>query len=169
MKVLKFLPLVFFLIVSIFLYSKIKFQKKLEPLSSALIEKNFPLLKLESIDESGTINEFIENKFVIINIFASWCGPCRIEHEVLQSLSNEHTIIGIAYKDSVENISNFLKELGNPYKRIFYDFSGKNSINLGLYGVPETFFVNKDSKILYKHVGPINKSEFKKIMSQISP
>ena len=82
MKVLKFLPLVFFLIVSIFLYSKIKFQKKLEPLSSALIEKNFPLLKLESIDESGTINEFIENKFVIINIFASWCGPCRIHNSI---------------------------------------------------------------------------------------
>ena len=62
-----------------------------------------------------------------------------------------------------------MQELGNPYDKVFYDFSGKESINLGLYGVPETFFVNKDSKILYKHVGPINKREFKKIMSEIIP
>ena len=167
MPILKYLPLVFFLIVSIFLYSKIKFQKKLEPLSSALIEKTFPLLKVESLDGEYTINEFIENKFVVVNIFASWCAPCRIEHEVLESYSKDYTIIGIAYKDSVENITNFLNELGNPYQKIFYDFSGKDSINLGLYGVPETFFVNKDSKILYKHVGPINKQEFKKIISRI--
>ena len=69
--------------------------------------------------------------------------------------------------ESVENITNFLKELGNPYQKIFYDFSGKDSINLVLYGIPETFFVNKDSKILYKHVGPIKQQEFENIISKI--
>ena len=83
---------------------------------------------------------------MIINIFASWCAPCRVEHEVFKSISMDYSIIGIAYKDSVENIDSFLKELGNPYEKIFYDFLGKDLINLGIYGVFETFFVNKDSK-----------------------
>ena len=168
MKLLKFFPLIIFLIFSVFLYNKIKFKKELEPLSSALVEKKFPNLKIKSLDSNESINNFIDNKFVVINIFASWCAPCRIEHEVLKNFSKEYTIIGIAYKDSIKNIESFLQELGNPYDKVFYDFSGKESINLGLYGVPETFFVNKDSKILYKHVGPINKQEFKKIISGIS-
>ena len=167
MKLLKFFPLIIFLILSVFLYNKIKFKKKLEPLSSALVEKKFPNLKIKSLDSNESINNFIDNKFVVINIFASWCAPCRIEHEVLKNFSKEYTIIGIAYKDSIKNIESFLQELGNPYDKVFYDFSGKESINLGLYGVPETFFVNKDSKILYKHVGPVNKQEFKKIISRI--
>jgi cytochrome c biogenesis protein CcmG/thiol:disulfide interchange protein DsbE len=167
MNLLKFLPLVIFLIVSIFLYNKLKFQKKLEPLSSALIQKKIPPLQVKNLDNNQTINEFINDRFVIINIFASWCAPCRVEHEVLKSISMDYSIIGIAYKDSVENIDSFLKELGNPYEKIFYDFLGKDSINLGIYGVPETFFVNKDSKILYKHVGPIKKQDFKKIISEI--
>tara|TARA_B100000073_G_C23572369_1_gene508719 strand:+ start:85 stop:594 length:510 start_codon:yes stop_codon:yes gene_type:complete len=167
MNLLKFLPLVIFLIVSIFLYNKLKFQKKLEPLSSALIQKKVPSLQFKNLDNNQTINEFIKDRFVIINIFASWCAPCRVEHEVLKSISKDYSIIGIAYKDSVENIESFLKELGNPYEKIFYDFLGKDSINLGIYGVPETFFVNKDSKILYKHVGPIKKQDFKKIILEI--
>ena len=167
MKFLKFLPLILFLIVSIFLYNKIKYQKELKPLSSALIQKQLPELKAKNLDGNETINDFIKNRFVVINIFASWCAPCRIEHEVLKSFSQNYNIIGIAYKDNEENIKSFLDELGNPYEKIFYDFSGKDSINLGLYGVPETFFVNKDSKILYKHVGPIKKQDFKKIISEI--
>ena len=167
MRLLKFLPLIIFLVVSIFLYNKIKFQKELEPLSSALIQKKFPELSIKSLNNDNTINEFIKNRFVIINIFASWCAPCRVEHEVLKEFAKDYSIIGIAYKDSVENIANFFKELGNPYDEVFYDFLGKASINLGLYGVPETFFVNKDGKILYKHVGPITQQEFRKIMTDI--
>ena len=167
MKYLKYIPLVTFLIVSIFFYNKIKFQKELEPLSSALIEKNFPNLNIFSLGSNENINIYIQNRPVVVNIFASWCAPCRIEHEVLKSFSEDYPIIGIAYKDSRENIESFLKELGNPYEEIFFDFSGKASINLGLYGVPETFFVNKQSKILYKHVGPIEKKEFQKIIPMI--
>ena len=168
MKLLKFLPLIIFLIVSIFLYNKIKHQKKLEPLSSALIAKKFPSLKINSLDNNDTINDFIKNRFVIINIFASWCAPCRIEHEVLKSFSQEYTIIGLAYKDSIENIESFLLELGNPYKKVFYDFSGKESINLGLYGVPETFLINKNRKILLKIIGPINNNHIKQITKIIN-
>ena len=69
-----------------------------------------------------------------------------VEHEVLKGFAKDYSIIGIAYKDSVENIANFFKELGNPYDEVFYDFLGKASINLGLYGVPETFLLTKMAK-----------------------
>ncbi|MBF96057.1 MAG: DsbE family thiol:disulfide interchange protein [Pelagibacterales bacterium] len=167
MKLLKYTPLILFFIVSIFLYNKIKFQKELEPISSALIQKNFPKLEMYSFKNNQNINEYIENRPVVINIFASWCAPCRIEHEVLTNFSKDYEIVGIAYKDSEENIKKFLKELGNPYKNIFYDFSGKESIHLGLYGVPETFFVNKENKVIYKHVGPINNEDFQNIAPMI--
>ena len=167
MKIIKYIPLVLFIMISIFLYNKIKFQKKLEPLSSALLEKKFPKLDIYNLESKENINNYIQNRPVVVNVFASWCAPWIVEHEVLKSFSNDYEIIGIAYKDSRENIKKFLDKLGNPYKKIFYDFSGKESINLGLYGVPETFFVNKDSKVLYKHVGPINKDEFQNIAPMI--
>ena len=120
-----------------------------------------------SLESNESINNYINGKDVIINIFASWCAPCRIEHKVFNNYSKDYTILGIAYKDSVENIEGFLEELGNPYKKIFFDFSGKESINLGLYGVPETFFVDKKGEIKYKHVGPINKEVFLNIVNNI--
>ena len=167
MKLVKYTPLALFIIMAIFFYSKIKHQNKLEPLSSALIDKEFPNLDIYNSSKSQSINNYIKNKPVIINIFASWCAPCRIEHKVLKSYSEKYDIVGIAYKDSEENIEKFLEELGNPFDNIFYDFLGKESINLGLYGVPETFFLNKNGKILYKHVGPINKEDFEKLAPMI--
>lgn len=167
MKLLKYFPLIFFIIISIFFYNKIKYKQKFEPLSSALIEKKFPQLSIYNIDNDKNINKYIENRPVVINIFASWCGPCRIEHKVLKRFSNEYNIVGIAYKDSEENIDSFINEFGNPYEEIFFDFSGTESINLGLYGVPETFFINSQGTIMYKHVGPINEEDFKKLALKI--
>ena len=167
MKFLKYIPLFLFLIISVFLFNKIKFQKKLEPLSSALIEKKFPTLEIYTSDNSQNINYYLQSRPVVVNVFASWCAPCRIEHKVLKNYSEKYDIIGIAYKDSEENIEKFLEELGDPFDNIFFDFLGKESINLGLYGVPETFFLNKNGKILYKHVGPINKEDFEKLAPMI--
>ena len=167
MKLIKYTPLVLFIIMAIFFYSKIKNQNKLEPLSSALINKEFPKLDIYNSSKNQSINNYIKDKPVIINIFASWCAPCRIEHKVLKNYSEKYDIIGIAYKDSEENIEKFLVELGDPFDNIFFDFLGKESINLGLYGVPETFFLNKDGKILYKHIGPINKEDFEKLAPMI--
>ena len=166
MNFIKYIPLIFFVTISIFFYNKIKYKKNLEPLSSALVKKKFPQLHIYGINNEVDINSYIKNRSVIINIFASWCGPCRIEHKVLKRFSKEYNIIGIAYKDSQKNINNFLDDLGNPYEKVFFDSSGIESINLGLYGVPETFFLDKESIILYKHVGPINEEEFKKITSK---
>ena len=98
-------------------------------------------------------------KITIINIWASWCLPCREEHSFLLNLKSldKLNIIGINYKDDEINAKKFIKELGNPYSKIVVDPSGVNSIELGAYGVPETLLVhNKTKTILKKYIGPLD-------------
>ena len=109
----------------------------------------------------------MENKeFKIINFFASWCPPCKVEHPNLMKLSKKFKIYGIAKKDSDAEIKNWLEKAGNPFEAIGHDYDGSAGINWGVYGLPETFIVNNYGKIVYKHVGPItvrdlkNKSNF---------
>jgi cytochrome c biogenesis protein CcmG/thiol:disulfide interchange protein DsbE len=94
---------------------------------------------------------------VVVNIFASWCVPCRAEHAVLTRLVREDSVrlFGINYQDEPEDALRWLNELGNPYERIGSDLNGRVAIDWGLTGVPETFIVGRDGTVLYKHVGPI--------------
>ena len=117
------------------------------------------------------LSEVIENKdFSIINIWASWCVPCREENDLLKSLSSISSlqIIGINYKDKKKNSIKFLNDYGNPFKYNLVDKDGTASINLGAYGVPETFLVNKNRQILIKIIGPINNDHVKKIREIIN-
>ncbi|MGH1332020.1 MAG: DsbE family thiol:disulfide interchange protein [Paracoccaceae bacterium] len=94
---------------------------------------------------------------VVMNVFASWCVPCRAEHAVLTSLAEKDGIrlFGINYKDKPEDAIRWLAELGNPYERIGSDLSGRAGIEWGISGVPETFIINTDGTVLFRHVGPI--------------
>jgi cytochrome c biogenesis protein CcmG/thiol:disulfide interchange protein DsbE len=96
----------------------------------------------------------------LVNVFASWCGPCRIEHPLLMRLAEdpELSIVGINNKDQPENARRFLGALGNPYAAVGADANGRASIEWGVYGVPETFVVGPDGTILYKHIGPISEA-----------
>ena len=110
------------------------------------------------------------NKFTLINVWSSWCIPCRSEHSILMSLSKnlDLYIIGLNYKDKKNNSIKFLEELGNPFSKILIDPDGIISISLGAYGVPETFLVNNKSEIIKKYIGPLtndNISEIKKIIN----
>ncbi len=110
------------------------------------------------------------NKFTLINVWSSWCIPCRSEHSILMSLSKnlDLYIIGLNYKDKKNNSIKFLEELGNPFSKILIDPDGTISISLGAYGVPETFLVNNKSEIIKKYIGPLtyeNISEIKKIIN----
>ena len=132
-----------------------------------LIGKKISEVEINLFQSSDTINtkEFIKNEFTILNFWASWCGPCRKEHPNLVRLSKIKNlkIIGINFKDDKENAKSFLKENGNPFHILTEDKDGKNSVNFGVYGIPETILIDSELKILKKYIGPLNIKEVNEI------
>ena len=132
-----------------------------------LIGKKISEVEINLFQSSETINtkEFIKNEFTILNFWASWCGPCRKEHPNLVRLSKikNPKIIGINFKDDKENAKSFLKENGNPFHILTEDKDGKNSVNFGVYGIPETILIDSELKILKKYIGPLNIKEVNEI------
>ena len=118
-------------------------------------------------NEEFNSNHIIKNsKFNLINIWASWCVPCRLEHSMLMDI-NEKTnlnIIGLNYKDKKNHAIKFLNEFGNPFSIILADPDGIISISLGAYGVPETFLLNNKSKVIRKYIGPLTKNNILEII-----
>lgn len=100
---------------------------------------------------------------VLVNVFASWCGPCRLEHPALMALAEDERldVVSINYKDRPEQARAFLSELGNPFRRIGVDTSGAATIDWGVYGVPETFLVSGDGTILWKQTGPLSEASLR--------
>ena len=107
--------------------------------------------------------------FSLINYWASWCAPCRAEHSELMQLSKKENlnIIGINFKDKKNEAEQFLKELGNPYDHLLVDQDGRFSINLGVYGIPESILLNKELKILKKFIGPLDSKRVIEIIEVI--
>ncbi len=105
----------------------------------------------------------LKGRGAIVNVFASWCAPCRVEHPFLVALSEAPAVkagrvalLGLNYKDEPENARRFLGALGNPYSAVGTDSAGRAAIEWGVYGVPETFVIGADGRILEKHVGPLD-------------
>ena len=111
---------------------------------------------------------FKDDDFFLLNIWASWCVPCRDEHQFLMNLNKQKKIeiIGLNYKDNIKNAQSFLSELGNPYEIVFLDIDGTISIEWGAFGVPETFLIH-NKKIIKKVIGPINENTLIEIESLI--
>jgi len=111
----------------------------------------------DSDDKISSNQIFNREKFYLLNIWASWCVPCREEHPYLMNLmkNKDIEIVGLNYKDDIKNAKLFLKELNNPYKIILSDEDGIIAIEWGAYGVPESFLIY-DNKIIKKIIGPIN-------------
>ena len=116
----------------------------------------------------NTLEIFSSDKFYLLNIWSSWCVPCRQEHSILMELTKNDNlkVIGINYKDTKKNAKNFLEELGNPYDSIIFDNEGTNAIEWGAYGVPESFLINSN-KIIKKYIGPLNAGSMEEIKSFI--
>jgi cytochrome c biogenesis protein CcmG/thiol:disulfide interchange protein DsbE len=132
--------------------------KNISVLPSALIDKPAPQFDLPPIDGNGPgfATRDLKGEVVLVNVWASWCPPCRQEHPVLMRLATEGVLIyGINYKDEPADARRFLAELGNPFKRIGADRSGRTAIDWGVYGYPETFAIDRSGRIRYRHVGPI--------------
>ena len=109
------------------------------------------------------------NNFTLINIWSSWCVPCRSEHTMLMNLSKKTdlNIVGLNYKDKKNNAIKFLDEMGNPFSKNLIDPDGIISISLGAYGVPESFLLNNKSKIIKKYVGPLTSENISEIIELI--
>ncbi len=141
-------------------------------LPSALIDKPVPDFALPPLraGEPELSNEALAGKGVkLVNVWASWCGPCRIEHPYLMDIAAEGvTVHGINYKDNPGNAEAFLAELGDPYQLIGTDMNGRAGIEFGVYGVPETFVVNGEGKIVYKNVGPVTSRELPRLLEAIA-
>ena len=134
------------------------------------IGKKILAFKTEELLSGKNINSeelFLDDKIYLLNIWSSWCAPCRKEHKFLMKIKNESNIevIGINYKDNPVNAKKFINNLGNPYKTILKDKDGIISINLGAYGVPETLIIDKNKIILKKFVGPLNEESLNQIQS----
>ena len=111
----------------------------------------------------------LENELNLINIWASWCLPCKAEHPYLINLNERFGInlIGINYKDNLDNSKKFLSDLGNPYDEVLVDSDGTKSIELGAIGVPETYLINNENKIIKKFIGPLDQDDYEDIISLI--
>lgn len=126
-------------------------------LPSALLDKPAPEFALPPLlpNKPGLASADLKGEPVLVNVWASWCVPCRAEHPVLTRLAREVPIFGLNYKDKPEDARRFLVELGDPYRRIGTDPSGRVGIDWGVYGVPETYVVDAEGRIRHRHVGPL--------------
>ena len=137
-----------------------------------LIGSKISSFQIKSIHGNNFISEeFLkQNEFTLINFFASWCAPCRLEHKYLIKLANQNKkvkILGINFKDKKNNALNFLNELGDPYNFIAEDKDGKASVSFGVYGIPESLLVNNELTIIKKIIGPINFQQYEEILNLI--
>ncbi len=153
------IPLALFIALAIFLGIGLTRDPKLVP--SPLIDKPAPAFELSQLyDPEQNISEkdFI-GKVSILNVWASWCGACRQEHPFLMKLAKEKaiTIYGLNYKDTREDAKRWLMQYGgNPYNAIAYDETGRTGMDWGVYGVPETFLIDRTGRVRYKYVGPLH-------------
>ena len=166
-KQLLILPFIFFSLILLIFFYLLIIDRNPSELPSTLLDKNVPKFETESLlkDEKFISSKKFGNEIILVNFFATWCKPCRDEHTYIKRLSNkkEIKVIGINYKDNPKNAIQWLKELGNPYTDVAVDKSGRIAIDWGVYGIPETFIVNSEGIIKYRHVGPITKKIYKKI------
>ncbi|WP_374115079.1 DsbE family thiol:disulfide interchange protein [Ancylobacter mangrovi] len=164
-RLLVLLPLIAFAALAALFYGRL-FSGDPSRLPSALIGHPVPSFALDPLEGlthdgapvPGISSAGMSGGVTVLNVFASWCAPCRDEHPYLVELSKMpgFRLVGLNYKDDGENARRFLGRFGNPYAAVGVDPNGRAAIDWGVYGVPETFVIGKDGRIAYKFVGPID-------------
>jgi cytochrome c biogenesis protein CcmG/thiol:disulfide interchange protein DsbE len=163
------LPLAIFLVLAAIFFSQLLSGREVGTVPSALIGAPAPETKLPPVDGlglPGLDSAALAGKVTLVNVWASWCAPCRLEHPVLMALAQDKRfqIAGLNYKDAPENARRFLGDLGNPFAAVGADEKGRTAIDWGVYGVPETFVVGRDGRILFKHVGPLDAESAQRLL-----
>ena len=168
-KIIKIIILFIFLFVIGIFY--ISLTRDTNYNTSSLINKETPEFKIISFDNSNsyTRDDIKKNNYTLINFWASWCAPCKIEHPILMKLSQKKNlmILGINFKDKERQAKTFLSELGNPYDLLAKDKNGKQTVRFGVYGIPESILINKDLMIIQKFVGPLSFEDYNNIIKII--
>ena len=160
------LPLLFLIILTSFLFIFLLSEKDPSKPPSALINQELPNFTAKDLynEEINLTNKEIMGKQILINFFASWCLPCKAEHEffyLIKEADPDLYIIGFNHKDKKEDAIKFLKENGNPYNFTGVDSNGAIALEFGVFGLPETFLTNKEGNIIFKNTGPLTKKIIK--------
>ena len=165
-KIIILTPLSILLIICVFSLVYLLSGKDPNKPPSALLNKNVPIFESSSLYDSKeiikTIN--IKNKKTLINFFASWCSPCKIEHPLFFEIREKYPdlyLLGFNHKDPVSAAKKYLEDDGNPYDFVGVDSDGLIALEFGVFGLPETYLINEDGKIIYKFMGPITKDILK--------
>ena len=155
------LPLVALLALGgLFYFYALRRDPQVQP--QALVGRQMPDLTLPSLAEGTPVRlrAAAADGPMIVNFFASWCAPCEIEHPVLMSLKGEQVrVVGVAYKDAPPNTQAFLTRLGDPFSQALVDRDGRAGVEFGVTGVPETYVIGRDGKVLAKHTGPLTEAD----------
>ncbi len=150
------LPLLIFGSIMFFLWRGLGKDPNLLP--SKLINKKVPLFHAPSLEENfGVASQFFKGKVTLLNVWATWCFACQIEHPLLVDIAKKEGIqlYGLDYKDERQAAKKYLEEMGNPYRQVIYDPNGKYAMLFGVYGTPETFLIDKQGIIRFRYVGPM--------------
>ena len=169
-KIIKSIIVFLFIFVLLVFYNSLNRETNYS--TDYLVGNKLTNINLKSFDDNKiyTSEDFKKSRYTLINFWASWCAPCRIEHPYLMQLSKEKNlkILGVNFKDKKINASKFLNELGNPYYYMTKDTTGKQSVNFGIYGVPESILINNETIVLKKFVGPLNEQNLNDIKEIIN-
>ena len=169
-KAVLILPIIFVIAISIFLFIFLLQEKDPNKPPSALLNEDLPKFKMIDLfnEKKFITNKDLESKITLVNFFASWCAPCKVEHPLFFSIKKKYPdiiILGIDMQDKKKDAIQFLKTDGNPYDYVGIDKDGFIGIEFGVLGLPETFLVNESGKIVYKYLGPLTKEIIKSVWS----
>lgn len=169
-KIIKSIIVFLFIFVLLVFYNSLNRETNYS--TDYLVGNKLANINLKSFDDNKiyTNEDFKKSRYTLINFWASWCAPCRIEHPYLMQLSKEKNlkILGVNFKDKKINASKFLNELGNPYYYMAKDTTGKQSVNFGIYGIPESILIDNETIVLKKFVGPLNEQNLNDIKEIIN-
>jgi cytochrome c biogenesis protein CcmG, thiol:disulfide interchange protein DsbE len=159
-RLLLIIPLLFLIVLGSVLWRGLSLNP--QELPSPFVNKPLPAFALPDLlkPQQTFSDSDIKGQVALLNVWATWCISCRVEHPVLVDIVNQQNIpiYGLDYKDTRMTASKWLHQFGNPYRAVGFDHDGKIAINLGVYGTPETFIIDQHGIIRYKHIGPITEN-----------
>ena len=160
------LPIAAFVAIIVLFAFGLDPKRDIRALPSPLIGKPAPEFALTDVLDAsrGVSNAAFKGQVYVLNVWASWCLPCRQEHQALLAISQQHVvpIIGLDYMDEREKAKQWLEQLGNPYSAVAYDTDGRTAIDWGVYGAPETYLVDAKGRVIFKFISPITQEVWDK-------